>query len=775
MNNTPEVHPNNSRRQGSRFPAAAHPAKLAGLGVSSEATRQTVDFGHQLTMLRSAFQNGRLMDFFKELNRRNVVRVGIAYLLFAWVIIQVTDTVAPVLRLPEWTLALVTWISIIGFPFALLFAWAFELTPEGVKRDKEVDHSQSIAKDTGRRIDRIVIVLLVIAVVFLVAQNYIFDDEPAAEPIAQVTGTADSDDKGFDSIGVLPFTNMSNDPDQDYFSDGISEELLNALAKLKNLQVAARTSSFAFKGQNQDITEIGRKLKVDTVLEGSVRKSGTRLRITAQLIEVDNGFHLWSETYDRELTDIFAVQDEITAAIVDALLLHFDTGETLAVAASAATNMSAYDAYLQGRHQMQRTDGDSLRDALTSFRAATEADPNFAPAWAGRALAVTLMRETAFRDGIPREESRLLARAAIDRALALDPQLADAYVAEGMLFADDYRHEEALASLEKAVEINPNLADAWTWLSRILSRFGRVKEAIKSNKVAMQLDPHNPIPAIMAANLVEDFYDPDFFNYIERNASQFARVGELLEETRIFYQDGVFDKAAYDRLLASPTAHERMIAAARLEYLKELDEELISRATRVEGEFLMWVYISMGQFDKAEAIYDALPPARQAFVLHLEERSIMQAALGQCDAALDSLNRAHGGEIRIHGEVGPNANRSNSNLALNQAYCLRALGREEEAEAILKRLREYVATLRENTVYGFFQIDAKLQVLDGDTDAALAVLEKAASRNEISWTDRNDPILRTLGDKPRFAAIFADMDKRIDDLRAELGMPPSPL
>jgi len=714
------------------------------------------------------------MDFFKELNRRNVFRVGIAYLLFTWVIIQVTDTVAPVLRLPEWTLALVTWISIIGFPFALLFAWAFELTPQGLVRDKEVDHFQSIAKSTGRRIDRIVIVLLVIAVVFLVAQNHVFDNDQSADPITPETDIARQNEQGFDSIGVLPFTNMSNDPDQDYFSDGISEELLNALAKLKNLQVAARTSSFAFKGQNQDISEIGRKLKVDTVLEGSVRKSGTRLRITAQLIEVENGFHLWSETYDRELTDIFAVQDEITKAIVDALLLHLDTGEVPAVPATAATNMSAYDAYLQGRHQMQSMQVDSLREALTSFRAATEADPDFAPAWAARALAVTFMRETAFRDGIPREESRLLARAAIDRALALDPQLADAYVAEGMLFADDYRHEEALASLQKAVEINPNLADAWTWLSRILGRYGRVKEAIKSIKVAMQLDPHNPIPATMAANLVGDFYDPDFFTYVERNGSQFPRVQQILEEVRANYPLEPYDKAAYDRLLASPTLDERNIPALRFDLLKEVDEEAMSRLSRVEGEFLMWMYISVGQFDKAEALYNALPPIRQAFVLNLEERSIMQAAQGQCDAALDSLDRAHGGEIRIHGEIGPNADRSNSNLALNRAYCLRALGREEEAEAILERLREYVATLRENTVYGFFSIDAKLRVLDGDIGAALTILEDAARRNEVAWTDRYDPVLRTLGGEPRFAAIFTEIDKRINDLRAGLGMPPSP-
>ncbi|HSD69977.1 MAG TPA: hypothetical protein VLB07_10505, partial [Woeseiaceae bacterium] len=345
------------------------------------------------------------MGLFDELKRRNVFRVGAAYLLFAWVIIQVTDTVGPALHLPDWTLALVTWISIVGFPLVVFFAWAFELTPEGIKQEKDVDRSQSVTGQTGRKINHVVIALLLVAVAILVGKEFV-GDEDAATGTGSVAG---SGDQGFDSIGVLPFVNMSGDPAQEYFSDGISEELLNALAKLKKLQVAARTSSFAFKGRNEPIKNIGAELNVDTVLEGSVRKSGTKIRITAQLIEVENGYHLWSETYDRELTDIFAVQDEITAAIVDALLLHFDTGESADVAKTHATSISAYDAYLQGRHHYNSLEPDSMREALDSFRAATDTDPNFAAAWAARATTVIALREDAFTEGIPREESVLLA------------------------------------------------------------------------------------------------------------------------------------------------------------------------------------------------------------------------------------------------------------------------------------------------------------------------------------------------------------------------------
>jgi TolB-like protein len=260
------------------------------------------------------------MELIEELKRRNVFRVGVAYLALAWVVIQITDMAVPALNLPQSLQAIVFYIGIVGFPFAVFFAWAFELTPDGLKREHEVDRTASVTHHTARKIDFGIIAMLVLAVAFLVVDNYVMPGPVETDTASSdSTSTPPKEETSYNSIGVLPFLNMSNDPDQEYFSDGIAEELLNALAKLKNLQVAARTSSFAFKGQNQDIMEVGSALKVDTVLEGSVRKSGTRLRITAQLIDVANGYHLWSETYEREIDDIFAIQDEISLAISQAL------------------------------------------------------------------------------------------------------------------------------------------------------------------------------------------------------------------------------------------------------------------------------------------------------------------------------------------------------------------------------------------------------------------------------------------------------------------------
>lgn len=717
------------------------------------------------------------MGLIAELKRRNVFRVGVAYVLLAWVVIQVTDTVGPALNLPEWTLTVVTWFGVIGFPFALFFAWVFELTPEGIKREKDVDRAESVTRSTGRKIDFVIIGLLAVALLFVLMFDGVTPptSEVGQAPMEQAAADT-AGERSYDSIGVLPFRNMSSDPEQDYLSDGIAEELLNALAKLQNLQVAARTSSFAFKGQNQSITEIGSKLKVDTVLEGSVRKSGDRVRITAQLIDAEDGYHLWSETYDRELTDVFQIQDEITEAIVAALRVHLDTGEAPVVKAPEATNIEAYDAYLRGKHQLRESGEKAFRAALTSFREATDIDPSFAPAWAGRALAVMYLRETDFWGDIPRDEARLLARNNIDRALQLDSELAEAHVAEGMLHADEYRYEQALESFEKALAIKPNLAEGWTWRARILARFGHIREAREDMLKALRLDPLDAGTAFFGANLAIDYYDPGFFETVRDNSSQFPDILLMLEARRMTAIEPLTaDSYARVNALAESLGFmgDRWRARIDLSNLKIINEEGLSRQSRHPGEFLMWVYGAVDQWDKALEIYEALPPERQQADINLEELSEMQIKMGQCDLALESLRKAHDGEIRIYGMVEPNLGRSNVNLALNRVHCLQQLGRVEEADEILSQVRRYINTLRDNADFGYALPEAKLLVLQDDIEAALDVLERAVQRGELGWTSRYDAVIRTLGDEPRFVALYEEVDRKIDALRAELGMPPA--
>ena len=265
------------------------------------------------------------MNFFSELKRRNVVRVAVAYGVMGWLVLQILDVVVDPLNLPDWTASLVIVLLAIGLPIALLFAWAFELTPEGMKKTAEVDADASITHNTGQKLNYFIISALVIAVGFL-----LYDRQPAGPDNMEDTV----------SIAVLPFVNMSADPDQEYFSDGITEEILNTLVKVPGLMVAARTSAFAYKGQNRDVREIGAELGVDTIVEGSVRRAGDDLRITAQLIRVEDGFHLWSETYDRKYENVFAIQEEIASSIATAvaLPLGLDAG---ALVTSRMSNMEA--------------------------------------------------------------------------------------------------------------------------------------------------------------------------------------------------------------------------------------------------------------------------------------------------------------------------------------------------------------------------------------------------------------------------------------------------
>jgi TolB-like protein len=278
--------------------------------------------------------------FFQELKRRNVVRVAAAYAVVAWLLIEVSDTIFPRLGFPDWTVTFIIVLVALGFPLALFLSWAYELTPEGVKRTEEVPVEASVTRLTGRRLDFAIIGVMALAIGWLSWEQF----GPGGEAREA-------------SIAVLPFVDMSADGDQEYFGDGLSEEILNLLAGIRELKVSGRTSSFSFKGTNVSIPEIGRTLGVAHVLEGSVRRSGDDLRITAQLVEAGTGFHLWSDTYDRRMVDVFAIQDEIAGAIADALRL------TLVASAHETADLEAYDLYLMARTLIYGRSVEGLNEA----------------------------------------------------------------------------------------------------------------------------------------------------------------------------------------------------------------------------------------------------------------------------------------------------------------------------------------------------------------------------------------------------------------------------
>ena len=421
------------------------------------------------------------MSLFNELKRRNVFRVGAAYIVLAWLVMQVTDVILNNVAAPGWVFHVILLLLGIGFLFAMFFAWAFELTPEGLKREQEVDREKSITPHTGRKLDYVIIGLLALTVVFLVVDNYVLQDET----VEQVTASGPARDQGRQSIAVLPFVNMSADVENEYFSDGIAEEMLNLLVKLPELKVSSRTSSFAFKGKDIDIPTIAERLGVTNILEGSVRRAGNRIRITAQLIDTESDSHLWSEIYDRELEDIFAVQDEIAHSIVEALKVTLAPGEERALESIRATSVEAYDYYLRGRAYFLRTTGDDTRKANEMFARAIEIDPTYAPAYAWLANSHTQLFR--FYESFPEHlsEADVLSR----KALELAPDLADAHIALGFVLTMKEQYQEAEQAFEAALRLNPRSGDAYFYYGIAAYHQGNDQRTAELWERTVEFDP----------------------------------------------------------------------------------------------------------------------------------------------------------------------------------------------------------------------------------------------------------------------------------------------
>ena len=475
------------------------------------------------------------MSFFKELKRRNVFRVGIAYTVATWLLIQVTDTVFPRIGLPDSAVTLVIALLLIGFIPALIFAWAFEMTPEGIKREKDIDRTQSITPTTGRKLDRMIIGILTVVIAFLVLDRFVLKDDVTQvvqapkEEIASADTRLEAAKESGPSVAVLPFVNMSGDADNEYFSDGLTETLLHMLAQLPELRVAARTSSFAFKGKDVGIEEISKTLGVAHILEGSVQKSGNRVRITAQLIRADDGFHVWSQNYDRTLEDIFAIQDEIAkdvAGVLDAKLL--DGG--VQISHIETSDVGAYDIYLRALEQQAISSYGSLSNAESLFKQALGTDPGFIDAKLSLArnyhmqFQTGLIGEAQMEQAITpllsqvleiQPENRLvlaiekltrlhaftmadqetIRRDAEELQLLLPLLPSESYIrsqtAMAIAFGID-QPETALDVIEAGLMVDPLSADLYSIQGNVYRKMDRYLDAQKSFLKAIELDPLDP-------------------------------------------------------------------------------------------------------------------------------------------------------------------------------------------------------------------------------------------------------------------------------------------
>jgi len=455
--------------------------------------------------------------FFGELGRRNVVRMGALYAVGGWLTLQVADVLFGALSLPEWSLRMVLGMLILGFPVVLIFAWVYEMTPEGLKRESDVDRSSSVTPYTAKKLNGAIISVLAVALVFSVGERYLGDhDTPDSsgqiadassavselDETSKISSVSSFAEQEAPSIAVLPFVNMSDSKDTEYFSDGLSEELLNVLAQVPGLRVAARTSSFQFKGKTGDVAEIAKQLRVSTVLEGSVRRSGDRVRITAQLIKASDGYHLWSSTFDRQLLDVFAIQDEIAKKVVEALRITLLGEQQQALTAGRTKDFEAYNQYLMARQLQAQGSYGSLARAVDLYQQVLARDPDYRDAQA--ALVETYL-DQAWTGQISNAELQARARPVLAQVLRLDSergiQRGDVLEFESMLQivelasgvrsrSEWIRAEESIkADMQRAIALSPNNVKVLLRLANLDVRAGELDATRSLLGKARQLDP----------------------------------------------------------------------------------------------------------------------------------------------------------------------------------------------------------------------------------------------------------------------------------------------
>lgn len=706
--------------------------------------------------------------FLQELQRRNVIRMALTYLVVSWLLLQVGDLLFEALRLDDSALTVMVVILALGFIPVVVFSWIYELTPEGVKRESEVDRSQSVTAQTGQRLN-IAIVVLLSAALALFAWDRFGPNNKSASPATVVNAP----DQGLSgptaqrSIAVLPFADMSPQGDQAYFADGISEELLNVLAQVDGLKVAARTSSFKFRGDEHDIAEIGRALKVNTVLEGSVRKAGDQVRITAQLIDVGAGFHLWSASYDRKLDNIFALQDEIATAIVDALKLKLQLQPPSASVGSAESG-EAYDLYLRGRQLAREPSKDGLLRAIKYYEQALSIDPGFAAAHGAIASAWIWLEDYG---GIPSQEAFDRAEPAARRALELEPNRADALTAMG--FFEDRKYDNAVAArayFERALEANPAFIEAYTLYADALLDFGETKKALQVRRDAVARDP---LSGFLKSRLVSQVADIGLLDEAEQLLDEIFAADPndtygYEELANVRYKQGRLAEA----VPAYEFVHEHRpgdpYSAANLAVIYALIQDDVTArkwiaAAREMGAGNRWELEARRSLAQWRGDWDALFRAGQLYLARDGATWQGQASLGKSDweAARTSFQRALSRQNYRHGDS-PTGNvlLPLTGLALAE----QRLGIESWASHAQAARAYSEQSLQESTNLGSWPstnltyLMAQLAAIEGDTEQVVKYMQIARDQNFLEHTFiKYDPFFAPLRDEPRLLAIAASM------------------
>ncbi len=677
--------------------------------------------------------------------------MGVAYLVLAWVVIQVSSVAVPALHLPEWINTAVFLFGAFGFPFALFFSWQFELTPNGVKRESEILPEDSVTAHTGRKLDFIIIGLLVLVAGYFIYESR-FTSSSENVVITDIPQSITNKPQG-SSIAVLPFVNMSSDKEQEYFSDGISEEILNVLAKVPNLHVTSRSSAFFYKNTKINIAEVAAKLGVKNILEGSVRKSGNRIRITAQLIEASSDKHLWSETYDRELTDIFAIQDEISAAIVTALKAKLGLDTKVAVRDMSNINLNAHNEYLKGRFYIENRNKADIEKALAHFEKSVELAPEYAQGWMGKAWAIHFLGEDTYGN-LPRQESANRARSAIEMALQLNAKLPEVHAIMGLIETGSFNWDKAIIHYKKAIELNPNYADVYTWYGQLLE--DQPIRRLALYKKAVQLSPMSMV------------------------------VNKTYAEELMFYGRIDEAKAIYQYMLTVNDSHSfpysvlgmfRLIEGKYAEAIIAFERQIKNSTGNISARFnAVNSLATIGLGEQAASYIDGTIADPIKYWYRGNDELYIQEVRAVFPLSGDD---ARGNWVRARAEVNAENYRAAnkyfelsdmSNTSNLRIYSYQQTGDTKKAKALLEQVKANLKLSIEadakyynnkNLIQPIGLRVMEIAVLEGDIDLAISELMKAMKKNYIVHYDYQKRIIyQKLREHPDWPTIITESNRR---------------
>ena len=551
----------------------------------------------------------KIDNFFAELKRRNVYKVAVAYAVVSWLLIQAASIFLPAFDAPPWVMKIFIIVIIFGFPVALILSWAFEITPEGIKLESEIEPNKSIARRTGRKIVALTIALAVVAAGLFVYQLVRSKPDTSGSPASATIANK--------SIAVLPFDNLSRDPDNAYFCEGVQDEILTRLAKVADLKVISRTSTQHFKSTPDNLPQIAKQLGVAHILEGSVQKASDQVRVNVQLINALTDAHLWADTYDRKLTDIFAVESDIAKTIAETLQARLTGSEKSSIAKTPTVNPEAYELYLKGRFFAEKRTGADLRKSIEYYDQAIAKDPGYPLAYVGLADSHLLL--TAY-GAISTKEEVSPARAALKKALALDDSLAQAHASSGLLANLELDLNRAITELERAIQLNPNYATAHHWIALPLMAIGQSDRAIVEGKRAIELDP---LSLICNADLAWVYFNARRYDETE------AQARKTLEMDPRFYVAHYY--------LGEALQFKGKLTDATAEYQKSFESNNDPFSLAMLGQ----AYAHQGKTDEARKVLARLREQAKSQYVSPYAFAVVLTALGDKAHAIDELEHGY--------------------------------------------------------------------------------------------------------------------------------------